>query len=252
MFLLLLACTPADLPSKQTTGTGTDSTQDSGTDSGTTATTGKTGATGGTTGGTTGDTSTGTTTTTACTPADDQTRTAVVTDIDETLTTDDNEFLLQIVDPSHDPEMRPDANTLMNAYHDLGYRIFYVTARGDGLILLDGTSATDATTEWLTRHNFPFNASDVFLADGVGAFSSSAADYKTGVMQTLQDYGFDLVWAYGNADTDVEAYQNVGIPDDHIFLVGDLAGQYGVEPISNEDAYTNHMAQQIPLVPCGS
>src|SRR4051812_10555050 len=50
---------------------------------------------------------------TSCPAVTTGTRAAVVTDIDETLTTDDNEFLYQIADPSYDPAMRPDADTLM-------------------------------------------------------------------------------------------------------------------------------------------
>jgi hypothetical protein len=32
--------------------------------------------------------------------------------------------------------------------------------------------------------------------------------------------------------------------------VGDLAGGYGVEPITNYDAYTQHIADFMPSVPC--
>lgn len=180
---------------------------------------------------------------------------AVITDIDETLTTDDNEFLHQIVDPDYDPEMRPDANTLMVTYAALGYRIFYVTARGDDLFLLDGTSATDATTHWLDAHGFPRSDGDTFLANGVGAFSSAAADYKTGVVTDLQDAGWDFVYSYGNADSDITAYQAAGLPEDTMFLVGDLAGTIsGTVPVPTSDAYTNHYADWmsgVPAATCG-
>ena len=55
----------------------------------------------------------------------------MITDIDETLTTSDAEWLMQIIDPSHDPAMRPDANTVMQANDEAGYSVFYVTARGE-------------------------------------------------------------------------------------------------------------------------
>ena len=186
-----------------------------------------------------------------CPAVTDKTRAAIVTDIDETLTTDDNEFLTQLYDPTHDPAMRPDANTLMQAWSTLGYRIFYVTARGDALFLLDGTPARTATTDWLADHDFPFLEQDVFLVDGLGEFGGGAADYKTGVLEDLRGYGFDLIYAYGNADTDITAYKNVNIADDHIFLVGDLAGTLGVEGISDTDAYTAHLAAFMSGVPCG-
>ncbi len=65
-----------------------------------------------------------------CPAVSDTTTTLLVTDIDETLTTLDSEFLAQLADPTYVPEMRPDANTLMQGYYALGYRILYVTARG--------------------------------------------------------------------------------------------------------------------------
>lgn len=193
--------------------------------------------------------------TSGCPAVSASTRTALVTDIDETLTTDDLEFVYQIADPTHDPEMRPDANTLMDAYYALGYRTFYLTARGEDLSLLDGTSATDATTAWLDVHGFPrFDEDDVFLAPGIGALGEDAATYKAEVLAELQADGFTIVYAYGNADTDVEAYQAVGVDDSHDLLVGDLAadaGDWGVVGVPTEDAYTQHMAEWMGGVPCG-
>ncbi len=187
-----------------------------------------------------------------CPAVSASTTTVIVTDIDETLTTLDSEFLQQIIDPTHDPAMRPDANTLMQAYHDLGYRIIYLTARGQYLYLLDGTSATDATTNWLTEHGFPFDPADVYLSPTV--YELDPATYKTGVIEGLQAEGYTVAWAYGNATTDMEAYQDSVVPNDQIFLVGslsDTSGDYGVNPISDADAYTNHYASFIPSVPCG-
>lgn len=190
--------------------------------------------------------------TTGCDAADEATQIVIVTDIDETLTTDDNEWLNELWDPSHDPAMRPDANTLMNSWFNLGYRVIYLTARGEDLPLLDGTAARDATAGWLDAHGFPYFPEDVYLATGLGAFGSGAADYKTQVIADLQADGVTVVYAYGNADTDVEAFQNSAIPDDHIFLVGTLAGTLGVEGISDADAYTSHLATFMPGVDCAN
>lgn len=187
---------------------------------------------------------------TGCAPVTDSTLTAIVTDIDETLTTDDAEWIHQIIDADYDPAMRPDADTLMNGYYDLGYRVYYVTARGEELSLLDGTPAREATEAWLEAHGFPYRSEDVFLAEGLGETGDGAVDYKAGVLTELAAAGVSLVWAYGNADSDIEAYQRFGLADDHIFLVGDLAGEYGVQPIPTEDAYTNHLADFLPTVGC--
>ena len=66
---------------------------------------------------------------------------AVFTDIDETLTTTDEEWLAQLGDPTHDPAMRPGADALMQGYAERGYTVFYVTARGERLALSDGRGA---------------------------------------------------------------------------------------------------------------
>ncbi len=185
-----------------------------------------------------------------CPPVTAATRAVVVTDIDETLTTSDNEWLTQIALPGTDPEMRPEADRVMKAFVARGYRVIYVSARGEGLRLLDGTTAREATEAWLTAHDFPFTSEGVILAPGLAAFGGEAADYKTEVLAGLQADGAEIHFAYGNADTDIEAYQNAGIPDDRIFLVGKLAGQFGVEPIPTDQAYAAHLPKVQQFVPC--
>lgn len=167
---------------------------------------------------------------------------AVVTDIDGTLTTSNAQFLQQLVDPDYDPEMRPDANTLMQAFSANCFTIFYITGRGQDITLLDGRSATEATSDWLDEHGFPRSTDDLTLATGLGATGSAVRTYKAETIEALQAEGWEIRYAYGNADTDVEAYQDAGIPDEHIFLVGELAGQMGVQGITDGDAYTNYLA----------
>lgn len=187
-----------------------------------------------------------------CQAADDTTRISVVTDIDETLTTLDAEYIMQIGDPSYDPKMRPDANTLMSDLAGLGYAIQYVTARGTDLPLSDGTTSTDATTNWLNEHQYPRFANDLHLYQGTFVTGDATRDYKIGVLMDLISQGYSFTYAFGNAQTDIEAYQAVGIPDDHIYLVGVLAGQLGVQPITDADAYTSFITTFIPTVPCAN
>src|SRR5690349_11653328 len=54
---------------------------------------------------------------------------AIVTDIDETLTLSDEEFLMQLMDGNYDPVEREGGAALIGGYADLGYRIMYLTAR---------------------------------------------------------------------------------------------------------------------------
>ena len=173
---------------------------------------------------------------------------ALATDIDETLTTSDGEWLSQLADPTYDPAERPDAATTFQAYADKGYAVAYITARGSGLELADGRSGTEATEDWLVDHCFP--SGRVFLADhAIGVTGDDAVAYKVGAIASMQDEGWRFDYAYGNADTDIEAFQQAGIGDDIIFLVGELAGTMGVQPIPDADAYTAHLAAHLPNVP---
>lgn len=173
---------------------------------------------------------------------------AVVTDIDETLTTDDLEFVYQVADPDHDPEMRPDANTLMNAYADLGYTIVYLTGRGEGLSLSDGTSARDATGAWLEAHGFPWTDTNLYLSDSdLGLSGEEAHVYKADVLTGLVAEGWNFPFGYGNAEADIEAYQDIAVPE--IFLVGELAGTMDVGAIPDDEAYTAHLAAFMGSVP---
>jgi len=174
---------------------------------------------------------------------------AVVTDIDATLTTSDLEWVYQIALPSYDAAMRPDANVLMQDYAALGYEVFYITARGESLSLLDGTPAREATGQWLIDHGFPFKDENLFLSDGFGTWGNSAASYKIGILEGLEALGWRFIYAYGNADTDIEAFLGIDMLPEDVFLVGDLAGTLGVSPVTDENAYTQHIIDHMPDVP---
>jgi len=169
----------------------------------------------------------------------------VATDIDETLTTSDGEWLQQLGDPTHVPAMRPDAHTLMQGYAELGYRVVYITARGEDPVLLDGRSTREATWDWLTEQGFPGQPEDLFLADGIGVAGDAAVAYKSGVLGALDPSGSEAIWAYGNAETDILAFLEHGMDDAHIFLVGELAGTMGVIGLTDEEAYASHTPAQL-------
>ncbi len=173
---------------------------------------------------------------------------AIVTDIDETLTTSDAEWLAQLMDPTHDPEMRPDASELMRGYDDLGYTVYYITARGESLDLSDGTTARDATRAWLEAHGFPVRDGTLFLAPGNGALGDTAIEYKRETIEELELAGWPVSWAYGNSDTDIEAFQLAGIPDDRIFAVGEDWDELDGLDIPDEDAFVVHAQEHLPTV----
>lgn len=168
-------------------------------------------------------------------------RHAVVTDIDETLTTSDDEWIAQMGEASHDPAMRPAADQLMNAYADAGYAIVYITARGEDFAMSDGRTSREATSDWLEAHGFPVSDERLFLSEGYGVAGEDAVAYKSEVLADQVADDWTHAWAYGNADSDIAAFQTA-LDDEHIFLVGELAGTLGVQPIPDDEAFEAHLA----------
>jgi len=166
---------------------------------------------------------------------------AIVTDIDETLTLSDQEWIQQLVDHSYDPVARPDAVTLFQGYADLGYRVRYVTARGEDMA---DDQARALTQAWLEAQGFPLvdPAEDLVLSEGIGAFGGDAAAYKTATLDAWVADGWTHPYAYGNADTDVEAFATA-VPAEHLFVVGELADSYPEHPgLPDDEAFTSHLS----------
>ncbi len=159
----------------------------------------------------------------------------VITDIDGTLTTDDNELLMQIGDASYVPKMKGAAVEMVRAWADKGYPIVYMTARSHVFRV--------ETRGWLRDQGFPFGA--VITANSLG----DADGYKTAWgMRMLDTFGWVPVAAYGNATTDISAYDNAGIPKDITFIIGEHAGSEGTVAIANDD-YASHIDAFIRAQP---
>jgi hypothetical protein len=174
---------------------------------------------------------------------------AIVSDIDETLTTADNEFLMQLIDSTYDPLERAEASELITDYHERGYTIVYLTARSEGQASTDNmTPARELTEDWLLAHGFPLDENTrVILAPGF-VFGEEAAMYKGQAILDLQAEGFTFDYAYGNADSDIGGYEIANIPKDVTFIIGPEAGNGGTVPVLEED-WVTHRAAQIPTVP---
>jgi phosphatidate phosphatase PAH1 len=173
---------------------------------------------------------------------------AVVTDIDGTLTLSNDELVQQLLDPDYDQQAWPDAATLMQAYVAAEYEVIYVTSRGEALTLEDGTPMRDATTSWLTRHGFPDGP--VHLAPGAAVFGDDAFEYKAEVLAGLQAAGTTIALAYGNADSDIAAYFEVGLLEASVYAVGPDAEEIGGTPIPIDDTFTGHLADHPPPPAC--
>lgn len=159
----------------------------------------------------------------------------VVTDIDGTLTTDDNQSLMQIPDAAYVPLMMGSANTMLQAWDAKHYPIIYLTARPHVLRV--------ESRVWLRDEMFP--AGPLVTAADV----EDANVYKTLWLKRMVDQlGWQVVAAYGNAVTDIQAYQNVGIPKDVTFIVGPNAGMMGTQPIDNMD-FAAHIASFVSTQP---
>ena len=55
---------------------------------------------------------------------------------------------------------------------------------------------------------------------------------------------WDIVAVYGNAQSDIDAYADAGIPLETTFIIGPLAGGGGTQPIDGGD-YTDHIASFV-------
>lgn len=165
----------------------------------------------------------------------------VVFDIDGTLTTSDEELFKDVIadffEPlfggTYVPTEYPSAVALTQAWADKGYVLVYVTGRPYWL--------TGITRGWLAALGFA--DAGLRLTDSNGEAlptSSGVAAYKTAHLGSLQALGYELVTAYGNAVTDIEAYANVGIPLARTFIIGDHAGEGGTMALSG--GYSDHLS----------
>jgi hypothetical protein len=113
-----------------------------------------------------------------------------------------------------------------------------VTARPFHLRLL--------TRQWLDVKEFPLAKMETANTFVVGP---DARAYKRAALQFYSnDLGLKIVRAYGNADSDFQAYTDAGIPADRAFSVGELSGFAGTTGILGE-GYEDHMVSHVQPFP---
>ncbi|MBC8072075.1 MAG: hypothetical protein IAG13_27390 [Deltaproteobacteria bacterium] len=162
----------------------------------------------------------------------------ILTDIDGTMTLSDEELFLQIADGSYDPAENMSASAMMNLWADKGYVIVYLTARPHAF--------RAETRAWLDDHGFPVGP--VITANSL-VFDESARNYKrTWVGWMRNDFNWRVTAAYGNATSDIDAYEDAMIPKEITFIVGEFAGQAGTTPIADND-YSTHIADYVMQQP---
>ena len=164
---------------------------------------------------------------------------AVVFDVDATLTTSDAEVFEEVL-AGKIPDMRPDADKVVNAYAKAGFFVVYLTGRP--------TALRQKSKDWLAAKGFPESFLRVTdhvreampTEDGVQKFKQRALD-------TMKAQGLDFVQAYGNAPTDICAYAHAGIPAEKTFILGRHGGE-GCGQSAKTVALESYTAQ-LPKLP---
>ncbi|WP_437290818.1 LNS2 domain-containing protein [Sorangium sp. So ce406] len=125
-----------------------------------------------------------------------------VSDVDGTLTgTETEEFTTLLTGLL--PDVHPHATAAFHLLTSKGYRPMYLTARPEWLV--------QRTRDFLEAYGFPPGIVHTTLGL-TGALGRSAAEYKTAELQQLFDRReMRLAWAFGNTETDAEAYDNAGV-----------------------------------------
>lgn len=158
----------------------------------------------------------------------------ILTDIDGTLTLSDEELFSEINDGAYVPKENGSASVLMNTWAEKGYQIVYLSARPHAF--------RAETRSWLGGKDYPVGP--VITANTL-VFDESARDYKSAwVTRLTEEFGWEIVAAYGNAESDIQAYEDAGVPKDITFIVGPFAGSSGTQSIEDND-YTSHIADFV-------
>lgn len=161
----------------------------------------------------------------------------IVFDIDATLTTSDSELVGQVISEILDqgtmPEARAGAEEVVSLRHDVhGYEIIYLTGRPYLLSSL--------TRRWLD--DLGFAPGTVRLTDSVTASwpsDSQVGQYKAEFLTgPVLGQGFVLDMAYGNATTDIYAYEQAAIAKGRTYILGEHGGASGTVALGED--YVQH------------
>ena len=148
----------------------------------------------------------------------------VLTDIDGTLTISDDELFAQINDAAYDPVAYDGGDAMLQVWADKGVQPIYMTARPHVL--------RSETRAWLDVHGYPQGP---VITSSQLVFGDATAAYKRAwVERIVTQLGWDVVAAYGNADTDITAYLAGGIPAERVYIIGENAGDQGTVAIHDD------------------
>lgn len=130
---------------------------------------------------------------------------------------EDDELIEQISDFEHDPAEKLGSVALTQAWADKSYQMIYLTARPHMF--------RTETRQWLIDHGY---AGGPIITAPQLVFSESARMYnREWVNRVKNQLGWDVVAAYGNAGSDIDAYEDAGIDKATTFIIGENAGVAG-------------------------
>lgn len=169
-------------------------------------------------------------------------RETVVFDIDGTITTNDFEAVGEYfgVDRADNYAY---AKQVVDSYVDKGYQVVFLTARPYWV--------AKSTRSWFDHYDFfPWHLR--MNANSDNLLNMQSEQYKTNYLNYLQqNVGLNIIRAYGNADTDIGAYEASGIPKSETYIIGDHAGEEGTQPIyGNYAAHLSSVVQATPNASC--
>mgnify|MGYP000052287380 FL=1 len=168
----------------------------------------------------------------------DSRREAVLFDIDGTLTLNDFEAVgdylgTDVADAYYY------AQQTVNAYKDKGYQIIYLTGRPYWV--------GKDTREWFDYMELPLGHLHT-NPYGDGPIPPDTQAYKSQYLnQLINENNIKIVRAYGNASTDIAAYESAGIDKAQTFIIGENAGNNNTQAIW--DDYVLHFSDVVMNTP---
>eukprot|EP01096_Ripella_sp_DP13-Kostka_P003248 TRINITY_DN146_c0_g1_i1.p1 TRINITY_DN146_c0_g1~~TRINITY_DN146_c0_g1_i1.p1 ORF type:complete len:465 (+),score=222.37 TRINITY_DN146_c0_g1_i1:157-1395(+) len=165
---------------------------------------------------------------------------AVVFDVDGTITTSDFQALCTSTQVCT-ANIWEDAQNAVQAWYDKGYQIVYLSGRPATMYTL--------TVQFLIDNNFPPGL--LRCANDLDQAVNDVEDYKTEYLALLASAGLSIKYVYGNAVTDIAAYERAGIPKDNTFIIGPNGGND--DTVDLGESYSDHLdfisSAPIALIP---
>lgn len=133
-------------------------------------------------------------------------------------------------------EIRSASRTL-RAWSAKGYAVVYLTSRAH--------ARRAETRAWLEARAFP--TGPVITASGPLQGDATRAFKRDWVSRMIDDFGWEVVAAYGSGDSDAGAYEDAGIPEDTTFIVSPDTG--ATAGSIEGRGFSSHLAEFVATYP---